>query len=143
MSLYILPPPSPHSCFTFFSNEVVFISQTILNMCQPGSSQILMNKLMTSSISPPVCNSLDVCYSCVCVFLVCLHACVHSCIPGNVSLLICRLPACVCTAGSLCAYARSHIHIRENKKTKPISLCHSNTSVKLPGLFGPIKDNNT
>lgn len=140
MALDALPPPCLYSCFTFFFPWRGFIYQTILNMCQPAYTQILMNKLMTTLMFPPRLQNCRF-VSKMCVVWLC--ECVYSCIPGSVLLRICSLLVCVCTAGSLCTYAHSLTHIKENKKTKPISLCHSNTWVKLLGLFGPIKDNDT
>lgn len=78
---------------------------------------------------------------CVCCLTV--RVCAHAILVTFSPYIAAFLRVIVCTAGSLCTYAHSHTHIRENKKTKPISLYHSNTSLKLPGLFGPIKDNDT
>ncbi len=47
-------------------------------MCQLGCSQILMNKLTTASISPPVCKILDVCQCYVCLWFGCARVCIHA-----------------------------------------------------------------
>lgn len=80
-----------------------------------------MNKLMTASISPPVCKILDVCQSCVCLWFDCGRACVHSCIPLSVSLHTWSLSAHVCALQAVCAQTRTHTYTL-GKKTKPISL---------------------
>lgn len=111
------------------------------------SARLLSNtnqQLMTASIFPPVCRIVDVCQSCVCLRVDCVHPCIPASVPLYMRPLCVR--ACVCVyvhCRQFVHHTHTHLHIRENKKTKPISLCHSNTSLKLPGLFGPIKGNNT
>lgn len=93
MSLDVLPPPFPHSCFIFlFPPPMKWFHQAAINMCQMGCSQTLMNKIMTASISPPVCKILDVCQSCVCLWF----NSEHSCIPGSVSPPYMKPPLRMC-----------------------------------------------
>lgn len=121
MSLDVLPPPFPHSCFSFLPPPppwIGFIYQAAINMCQMGCSQILMNRLMTASISPPVCKILDVCQSCVCLWF----NSEHSCIPGSVSPPYMKPPLRMCIHCRQFVLIHTLTRTHWGKKTKPISL---------------------
>lgn len=68
--------------FTFLIlTEVVSFIKLPQNTCQHGCSQIIINKIMTASVSPPpVCSILDGCQSFVLAVWFCARACVCVCV---------------------------------------------------------------
>lgn len=114
-------------------------------MCQLGCSQILMNKLMTASISHPVCKILDVCQSCVCLWLDYVHVCIHAFLVVFPSIYEAFLHMCVCALQAVWTHAHAHPHahmytLEESKQNQLVCFKHIS---KTPEALGPIKDNDT
>lgn len=132
-------------CWVFFlPNEVVSFIKLPLTCvsCMLSNTNEQTNDSFDIShcLQDPSCVSKP--GTCVRGFRRFVRASAHSwkCFPPYT---VCSRPVYVRLCVHCRLFAHTRTYTRHNRETKPISLCHSNTSVKLPGLFGPIKDNDT